>query len=318
MQTILGSGGAIGTELAKALKRFTNKIRLVSRNPKKVNETDFLLAADLTDAQQLSKAVEGSTVCYVTIGFEYKTKIWQQVWLTFIKNVVSACKDNKAKLVFFDNIYAIDCNHINHITEESPINPASKKGEIRALVDRYIIENVEKGNIEAIIARSPDFFGPIKKSSIIMNLIYNNLQKGKPALWFCNADVIYTPGYTYDLAMGAALLGNTNDAFNQVWNLPVDQSHATAREFTQMFAEIMNVKNRLKVLPAWSIKLLGFFVPVLKEIYEMRYQYDRDYFFDSSKFIRRFNYVPVSNKKAIEQTIELMKYSKLECRPDLP
>lgn len=36
-QTILGAGGAIGVELAKALSVFTSDIRLVGRNPKKVN-----------------------------------------------------------------------------------------------------------------------------------------------------------------------------------------------------------------------------------------------------------------------------------------
>lgn len=70
MQTILGSGGAIGTELAKALTPFTKDIRLVSRNPKKVNETDHLFPADLTDKEQISKAIAGSEVCYLTVGFE--------------------------------------------------------------------------------------------------------------------------------------------------------------------------------------------------------------------------------------------------------
>jgi pyruvate/2-oxoglutarate dehydrogenase complex dihydrolipoamide dehydrogenase (E3) component len=39
-QTILGSGGAIGIELAKVLKTYTGDIRLVSRNPRKVNDED--------------------------------------------------------------------------------------------------------------------------------------------------------------------------------------------------------------------------------------------------------------------------------------
>jgi hypothetical protein len=33
MQTILGSGGAIDIELAKALTSYTTRIRLVSRHP---------------------------------------------------------------------------------------------------------------------------------------------------------------------------------------------------------------------------------------------------------------------------------------------
>ena len=49
MQTIIGSGGAIGIELARALKQHTTKIRLVSRNPEKVNNDDQLFPADITD-----------------------------------------------------------------------------------------------------------------------------------------------------------------------------------------------------------------------------------------------------------------------------
>jgi len=179
MQTILGSGGAIGTELEKALKTHTNAIRLVSRNPKKVNDTDLLFSADLTDAKQVSKAIEGSSICYLTVGFDYKTKLWQELWPALIKNVVSACHEHKTKLVFFDNVYAIGGDNVKHITENSAVSPSSKKGEVRAFVDNHILDNIDKGNIEAIIARSPDFFGPIKEKSILMNMIHDNFFKRK-------------------------------------------------------------------------------------------------------------------------------------------
>jgi len=80
MQTILGAGGAIANELAKALAEFTNQIRLVSRQPKPVNETDQLVVADLTDAQATEQAVKGSEVVYLTVGLPYHTKIWQKHW----------------------------------------------------------------------------------------------------------------------------------------------------------------------------------------------------------------------------------------------
>ena len=79
MQTILGSGGIIGIELAKALREFTSEIRLVSRNPQKVNPSDELMAADLLNIDDLRKAVEGSTVVYVTIGFAYNLKVWKEL-----------------------------------------------------------------------------------------------------------------------------------------------------------------------------------------------------------------------------------------------
>ena len=57
MQTIIGSGGAIGVELATALTEYTTDIRLVSRNPEKVNSTDQLSVADITKREELEKAV---------------------------------------------------------------------------------------------------------------------------------------------------------------------------------------------------------------------------------------------------------------------
>ncbi|WP_316818322.1 hypothetical protein [Pedobacter nyackensis] len=53
MQTILGANGQIAEELARELKRnYTTDIRLVSRNPKKVNDTDTLFAANLLDREK--------------------------------------------------------------------------------------------------------------------------------------------------------------------------------------------------------------------------------------------------------------------------
>ena len=77
MQTILGSGGAIGVELARALKTYTNDIRLVSRNPQAVNPKDQLLSADLTKSEDVLKAVDGSEIVYLTVGLPYSAKVWQ-------------------------------------------------------------------------------------------------------------------------------------------------------------------------------------------------------------------------------------------------
>ena len=133
---------------------------------------------------------------------------------------------------------------------------------------------------------------------MLMNMVYDSFAKGKPAQWFCNVDVIHSTGFTPDLAKGTALLGNTNEAFNQIWNLPVDQSLITGREWAELFALEMNATNKIQVLPSWGLKLIGLFIPVLREMYEMRYQYDRTYFFDSSKFINKFNCEPTTNKMA--------------------
>lgn len=306
-QTILGSGGAIGIELAKALTAYTKDIRLVSRNPKKVNPSDNLFPTDVNDRDQVFKSIEGSEVVYVTVGFDYKTNTWQRVWVPFMKNVVDACLQHNAKLVFFDNVYAIGSDNVKHITETSPISPSSKKGMVRAEVDQLILDAVEKRNLKAIIARAPDFFSSVKQNSGLMNMVYNNLAKGKKAMWFCNAKVVHSTGYVPDLAKGTAMLGNTPDAYNQIWNLPTDPQKITGEGWVNLFATEMKASNNVQVLPGWGIKALGIFLPILGEFYEMRYQFDRDYFFDSSKFSKRFNYTPTANAVAVRETVEELK-----------
>lgn len=306
-QTILGAGGAIGIELAKALTPYTTDIRLVSRNPKKVNLTDELFPADLTRREDVFKAVEGSEIVYVTVGFAYHTKTWQKVWPPFIKNVIDACSQHNAKMVFFDNVYAIGGDHVNHITEESPFSPCSKKGEVRAEVDTLILAAIKNRKLNAIIARSADFFSEVKATSMAMNLIYDNLIKGKKAQWLCDAKKVHSMSYTPDLAKGTAILGNTPDAYDQIWNLPTDAEKITGEGWINLFAKEMNTSNSYQVLPNWLVKGLGLFIPIMKELPEMNYQYDRDYFFDSSKFTTRFNYTPTKNAVAVKQTVDKLR-----------
>lgn len=307
MQTILGSGGAIGIELAKALTQWTTEIRLVSRNPKKVNESDSLFPANLTNREEIFKAVEGSSVCYVTVGFEYNTKVWQETWPSFMQNVVDACIQHEAKLVFFDNIYAIGGDNVKHITELSPVSPTSKKGVVRAKVDQIILDGIKTGKLQAIIARSPDFFGPKKDASMLMIMTYDNLIKGKKSQWFCSADKVHSMGYTPDLALGTALLGNSSDGWNQIWNLPVDSELLTGRQWADLFVSEMGGPRGIQVLPGWMVGVIGWFVPIMKELSEMTYQFDREYFFDSSKFNQAFNFKPASNREAVRKTIEVLK-----------
>ncbi len=303
MQTILGANGTIGSPLAIELRNYTDKIRLVSRNPRKVNESDELFPADLTDPAMVGKAVEGSEVVYLVVGFEYKLKVWQNEWPKLMRAVINACIKNNSKLVFFDNVYLYHQTAISHMTENSVINPPSRKGAVRKQVAQMIMDEVRTGRLQALIARSADFFGPGNEKSVLNETVYKNILKGKNATWFIDAEKKHSFTYTPDAARAAALLGNTEDAYNQVWHLPTDKNILTGREIITLFADEMNKPAKISVLPLWQIKLLGLFVPILKELSEMMYQYDRDYFFDSSKFEKRFNFKTISYQEGIRRTV---------------
>jgi nucleoside-diphosphate-sugar epimerase len=300
MQVILGSGGAIGIDLARELKKFDNKIRLASRNPKKVNTDDELFRCDLTLPGDVDKAVSGADVAYLTAGLPYKIKVWQKQWPLIMQNVISACKKHKTKLVFFDNIYMYNPEKLNPMTEETEVRPSSKKGKVRAEIAQMILDETAAGNIKALIARAADFYGPGINNSVLNEMTFKNFKAGKKANWFSSLDKKHNFTYTPDAAKATALLGNTGEAYGQVWHLPTAEAY-TGKQWIEMIATEMGVQPKVQVAPKFLVSVMGLFNSIMKEFVEMLYQYDRDYVFDSSKFETKFKMKPTPVKEAIKE-----------------
>ncbi len=303
MQVILGSGGAIGNDLAKELKKYTVKIRLVSRNPKKINDNDELVKCDLTDENALDNALKGCKVAYLTVGLPYTVKTWQEQWPVIVKNTIAACKKHKTKLVFFDNIYMYHPDKLNPMTEETEISPTSKKGKVRAEIAQMVLDEIKTGKFEALIARAADFYGPGITNSVFNEVVFKNLKTGKKANWFCSLEHLHNFTFTPDAAKATALLGNTESAYNQVWHLPT-VTPLTGKQWIEKVAKELGVEPKTQVASKFIIQVMGLFNPMMKEFVEMLYQWDRDYNFDSSKFETVFTIKPTPVDEAIKQIIQ--------------
>jgi nucleoside-diphosphate-sugar epimerase len=299
MQTILGSGGAIGTPLAKELKQYTDRIRLVSRKPIQVNGDDELFPADLVNAGDVHRAVAGSEVVYLTVGLPYNIKVWQRDWPIIMSNVINACLQHDCRLVFLDNVYMYSKDEIPHMRETATIAPPSKKGKVRATLQEMLLTAVHNRGLKALIARSADFYGPDNRNSPLSISVVDEYNKGKKAFWQINASKVHSFTYTPDAAKGTAILGNTMDAYGQVWHLPTSHEKLTGRDFIEKIAAAMNRPPKYYIFTRFMMGLLGVFVPILRELGEMSYQYDRDYYFDSSKFDKRFNYTSATYDEGI-------------------
>jgi len=309
MQTILGAGGAISDELAKNLTAYTDRIRLVSRNPKKVNDTDETFAADLMDSSQVLEAVDGSEVVYLLVGLKYEVKVWREQWPKIMSNTIDACKKHKSKLVFFDNVYMY--GKVDGImTEKTPVNPCSKKGEIRAQIAEMLLNEVKSDNLDALIARAADFYGPNVGNSIPEALIIQNFRKGKNAQIFCSDKFRHSYTYTPDAGKATAILGNTEKAYNQIWHLPTMKDPMNGKEWVDAFAREFKTDPKYMVLKRWMIWIFGLFTPVIGELYEMLYQNDRDYIFDSSKFENEYNFKPTPYSEGIKESVRVALEAK--------
>ncbi len=307
VQTILGSGGGIGVPLARELKNYTDQIRLVSRNPKSVNESDELYRADIKDPGQIDGAIAGSDVVYVTIGFEYNLRVWQETWPSFLRQVISSCIKHNSKLVFFDNIYMYSGESLPFMTENAAIKPPSKKGEVRKVLREMILEETASNRLTGLIVRAADFYGPENKNSALSIMVADNLMKGKKAQVFGDPGKIHTYTYTPDAAKATAILGNTPDAYQQEWHAPTTKEKLTNIQWIEMIASELGTEPKYQKVPSFMLNIIGLFVPMMKEFPEMLYQYEQDYIFDSSKFENRFGLFATAPQEGIKNLIKSLK-----------
>lgn len=308
--TILGAGGSVGNALTSQLLKTNENIRLVSRSNFSVPGTESF-KADLTSYDETLKSVKDSETVYLCAGLPYDTKIWSDLWPKIMKNTIDACKSVNAKLIFFDNVYMY--GRVNgKMVESTLFNPCSKKGEIRAKIALMLEYEMQKKNINAIIARSADLYGPYSsRTSLLYILALDRMMKGKKAQWLIDANKFHSFTYTIDSANGMILLSRCEGCYNQTWHLPT-YNPLDAETLIHMIAKELGIDPDYEVLNKWMLKIMSVFNKTVSESYEMIYQSEFNYYFDSTKFNRFFNYNPKSYFEGIHDTLEFFTKNKTE------
>ena len=105
--------------------------------------------------------------------------------------------------------------------------------------------------------------------------------------------------------LSVALLGNTPDAFGETWHLPTAKNPLTGKEWVELFASEMGVNPKYRVVNKTMVRIIGMFVPAMRESVEMLYQYDKDYVFDSDKFEKRFSFKPTPYKEGARHIVQV-------------
>jgi nucleoside-diphosphate-sugar epimerase len=286
--TILGAGGSIANALVPLLMERNLPVRLVGRHPVPVPGTETR-TADLTQPQQTIDAVAGSKIVYLLAGLKYDCKLWAEDWPRIIHNAIEACQRTGARLLFLDNVYVY--GRVNGpMTEQTPYHPCSKKGEARAAIATTLEHAWQSGSIAALIARSADFYGPGAKNGIPNAIVFDPMSQGKTPMCLVSDAMPHSYTYVPDAAQALLMLATSGSAWNQTWHLPTTPSPPTGREFISTAAQAMGRPAKYRILSRPMMKIVGLFNPLVREVYEMLYQNDSPYLFDSSKYAHAFGF----------------------------
>jgi len=309
MHTILGAGGAVANALTRELSNNNETIRLVSRKP--ISNTGKNITwkkADLLNYAELLEAVKGSTVIYLTAGLVYDKNIWKAQWPVIMQNFINLGKETGARLIFFDNVYMYGLVN-GPMTENTPYNPCSKKGEVRVGIANMLMNEVKAGTIRASIARGADFYGTENMNSSFDMMLLNNYAKNKTAQWVGKPKKLHNYSFIPDMGKGMYLLGQNPESDNQIWHMPTAPAMPGIK-FIELAARTYGVKPKYFAINKFMLWAYGLFNKVAMGVVEMYYQYDHDYIFDSSKFEKAFNFKPTSYEDGIKLMSETLYKSE--------
>ena len=304
--TILGAGGSIGNALTYELLKSKETVRLVSRSGFSISGAESF-KADISSYQQTLESIKGSDIVYLCAGLAYDRNVWAELWPKIMQNAIDSCKSTGAKLIFFDNVYMYGKVE-GKMSEYTPYNPCSAKGEIRAKIAILLEEEMKHNNIQAIIARAADLYGPyITQNSVPYFMVIEKLLNGKSPQCLITDKTFHSFTYTLDCAKGLDLLWKDDNTYQQIWHLPTTNPGITGKHFIELAAAVMGVEPKYSVLKKWMIQMAGLFDKTIYETNEMAYQIEKDYYFDSSKFNDAFSFIPTSYEQGIKETIEFYK-----------
>jgi nucleoside-diphosphate-sugar epimerase len=242
---------------------------------------------DVLDADAVRKAVDGAAQIVVAIGLPYVGDTWRASWPLAMENLIKACDASRARMVFADNLYMYGPQH-DALREDMALADYGVKPAVRAHITRMWMSASAAGRVRIAALRAPDFYGPGVTLSHLGDLAFGALANGKRATLIAPPDMPHDFAYVPDIARAIlSLLDAPDDVFGQAWHMP-SAPIKTPREILQLGADALGVKLRITALPLWSLPIIGIGSPMMREMAEMRFLWDRPYRVDARKFADRF------------------------------
>jgi nucleoside-diphosphate-sugar epimerase len=299
---VVVGAGQVGMVLAKQLAA-DGDVVVVSRTPKAgVNH----VARDvLTD--NLDDVFAGATTVFVAINVAYDAKLWASTLPLANKRIADAAQRCGARLVVLENLYVYGADNADRpLREDMPYAPSSKKGVVRTQIARELYERNDDLRVTSL--RPPDFWGPGLSSALLDDAALRRILAGKPLFAVGDVDTVHARAFVDDVAAAMRTLGLSDDpaVYGRAWHAP--SIHVTTRELVSAIAAAANVKDPgVRVLPRFAWNALAFVVPILSEIDEMMYLWDRPHLVDDGAFRARFAVVPTSLEDGARACVDALQ-----------
>lgn len=267
---VFGANGNLGRQAVLVFKNAGWNVRAVTRDGKYEHAQGVeTVAADALNEQQVIDAATGCDFIFNALNPIY-TK-WEDQCMVMARNIMTAAEKHNCVHLFPGNVYNFGTVIPAVINADTPDTPDHRKARIRVEMEELFRRNSKEHQVQTIIVRVGDFFGGTRTGASWFDLeISKKLTKGK-LIYPGPLDQEHSWVYLPDLAQVFVKLAEKADEINAFDVFPMEGHCVTGTQFKTAMETITGGPLKVEGIPWPMLRVIGIFVPMLKEVHEMKY-----------------------------------------------
>ncbi|MGI5336311.1 NAD-dependent epimerase/dehydratase family protein [Streptomyces sp. CA-181903] len=297
---VVGYGPA-GAATARLLAGQGHTVRVVTRSGRAPEPGIEHVAADATDAARLAETARGATAIFGCAAPPYHR--WTKEWPPLVAALAEAAEATGAVLVMLGNLYGygpVD----GPLTEDLPLAATGPKGRVRAAVWERVRSLHEQGRIRAVEVRASDFFGPgVTDGGHLAGRFMPPLLRGKAVTALGDPDAPHSWSYLPDVAAALVEAAGEERAWGRAWHVPTEPPLSVREMADRLAAAAGTAPVTVRATPPAVLAVASLFSPLLRELKEIRYQFDRPFVVDSSAYRSAFAVRSTPVDEQVEATV---------------
>ncbi|WP_234843380.1 NAD-dependent epimerase/dehydratase family protein [Sinorhizobium meliloti] len=302
---VLGATGGIGSEVAAGLATAGWEVRALHRNPEARRGDDRFvwIKGDALVAGDVAAAAEGASLIVHAVnppGY----RDWEKLVLPMLDNTISAARGGK-RILLPGTVYNYGPDAFPDIVEDAPQIPVTRKGRIRVELERRLGLAAERGDAKVLIVRAGDFFGPRAANNWFSQGLVKPGSRPTSISYPGKRGVGHQWAYLPDVAETMVRLIDEGDLEPFATYHMEGHWDADGSRMTDAIRRALGRNVSVKRMPWWLIKLAAPFVPLMRELSEMKYLWDQPVRLRNAKLVAAIGAEPRTPlDEAVRTTLE--------------